>query len=294
MNAIEILPLSPSFAAELRGVDLAQELDPPAVDTIRQAFVDHPVLLFRDQSLTVDDQVRVAGTLGTVGQHLRPRRQRGDRPDFGPSVMMVTNEREDDRPIGYLPDGEMMFHTDSCFREIPHKATLLYGVDVTTHGGHTLFADMAAAYEALSDDLRARLRGLEAANVYEFDTTIKAGRYDRERAPHWTHPVVRRHPDTGRLFLYVNELMTEEIVGLEAAESRDLLETLFRHQRDTAFQYEHVWRLGDLVIWDNRCILHARTDFPSTERRTLRRIAVEDEFAVLREQDPPPVAATGR
>ena len=118
-------------------------------------------------------------------------------------------------------------------------------------------------------------------NVYEFGTTLKAGRYDRTRVPHFVHPIFRKHPETGRIALFVNELMTEEIVGFPEDESRAILDELFAIQSRPEFVYTHRWRPGDFVMWDNRCSLHARTDFPRDQRRLLRRITIEDASPVL-------------
>ena len=137
-------------------------------------------------------------------------------------------------------------------------------------------------YDALPDDLKRRLNGRQAMNVYEFGTTIKTkARYDREKVPHHAHPVFRKHPETGRTVLYVGELMTEEIVGMPADESEEILARLYATQKRPEFIYAHQWRVGDLVIWDNRCLVHARTDFSRDERRHLRRVTVSDEATVV-------------
>jgi taurine dioxygenase len=206
--------------------------------------------------------------------------------------MLVTNIREGGKPIGRLPDGEMMFHSDTPYVERPDKATILYAIEITSSGGHTLFGNSYAAAETLPEDVKRRLAGRRAMQVYEYGTTIKGAKYDRERFPYFAHPVFRRHPATGKSALYVSELMTEEIVGLPQEESDALLEFLFTHQRNPAFIYEHVWKPGDLLMWDNRCTIHARTDFPRDERRLLRRLTVQDEHPVLEGEPPYREAAT--
>ena len=132
----------------------------------------------------------------------------------------------------------------------------------------------------IRDRQKARVDGLRAVNVFDYETQVKSGSYDRSTSPHSTHPVVRTHPETGRKALYVNRLMTEEIVDLPADESDALLQILFAHAEARDHVYEHVWQLNDLVMWDNRCTQHARTDFPATEQRLLRRVGIEGDVPV--------------
>jgi taurine dioxygenase len=194
--------------------------------------------------------------------------------------MFVSNIVENGEPIGTLPDGEMMFHTDTGYAQNPHKATTLYAVELPDSGGHTIFSNQYAVYDALPDALRQTLTGRDARNAYEFGTMIKTkDRYDAPETATAIHPIFRPHSETGRMTVYVNELMTEEIIGLPEDESRAALDEVFALQREPRFLYEHVWQLGDLVMWDNRCTLHARTDFPRDQRRLLRRITIEDSAA---------------
>jgi taurine dioxygenase len=156
-------------------------------------------------------------------------------------------------------------------------ATLLYAIEVPARGGNTLFANMYAAYEALPGDVKQRLTGLAALNVYDYEGNPTKRGAVRDGAPSFVHPVVRTHPATGRKALYVNRLMTHSIIGLSPDESDDLLTFLFDHQEKKRFVYEHVWTPGDLILWDNRSTLHARSDFDAGERRLLRRVAVLGE-----------------
>ena len=237
--------------------------------------------MFRDQDITLEQQRAFATCFGELGSRARPGPQPPELDEYGADVMLVTNVRKGSMPIGSLPDGEMMFHSDTPYFEHPAKATMLYGLEVTATGGHTLFSNAYRAAETLPEDIKRRLDGRLAMQVYEYGTTIKTQQYDRTKVPHFTHPVFRKHPATGRSALFLNELMTEEIVGLPADESREILEYLFAHQRRPDFIYEHVWRVGDLVMWDNRCSLHARTDFPHDQRRMLRRLTIQDQHPVL-------------
>jgi taurine dioxygenase len=188
------------------------------------------------------------------------------------AIMFVSNIVENGEPIGALPDGEMWFHTDTGYAQNPHKATTLYAVELPSTGGNTIFSNQYAVHDALPDRLRAKLQGREARNAYEFGTMIKTKeRYDAPETRTAIHPVFRPHNETGRMTVYVNELMTEEIVGLPEAESRAVLEEIFALQREKRFLYEHVWRVGDLVMWDNTSVMHRRNAFGADQRRHLKR-----------------------
>ena len=280
MPNIDVIPLSDAIGAEIRGLDLRQMLDAATVKSVEQAWYDHVVILFRDQDITLEQQKSFVAQFGEIAIRVRDGTTAAERA-LGENVMLISNIRENGEQIGKLPDGEMMFHTDTAYHEHPHKATTLFGVECPSHGGNTLFSNQYKVYDALPDDLKRRLNGRQAMNVYEFGTTTKTkARYDREKVPHHAHPVFRKHPETGRTALYVGELMTEEIVGMPADESEEILARLYATQKRPEFIYAHQWRVGDLVIWDNRCLVHARTDFSRDERRHLRRVTVSDEATV--------------
>ena len=160
-------------------------------------------------------------------------------------------------------------------------ASMLYAIEVPRAGGNTLFANGYAAYETLPDGMKRLIESRKALNAYDYDSAaMKRGTRLAEGVPSYVHPVVRTHPATGRKALYVNRLMTVRIEGLPEAESEELLATLFDHQERREFVYEHVWRPGDLLMWDNRCTLHARTDFSPNERRLMRRVTILGEKPV--------------
>jgi taurine dioxygenase len=189
--------------------------------------------------------------------------------------MYISNIRENGELVGALPDGEMFFHSDQCYVERPGMATMLYAMEVPKRGGNTLFANMYAAYETLPGRIKARIEGKLALNVYDYDNNATTrGSEPREGVPSYAHPIVRTHPATGRKALYVNRLMTHHILGMDREESDALLAEIFDHQERPEFIYEHVWTPGDLLIWDNRCTLHARSNFDASERRMMRRVAI--------------------
>ena len=264
--------LSPALGVEILGVDLRD----PISDALKQKLLDawhrHLVILLRHQTLDEDTQVRFAEIFGPPAPITSGRAFSAKHP----SVMLISNIREDGKPIGALPDGEMHFHTDQCHREIPAKATLLYAIEIPSKGGNTLFSNAYTAYEMLPEEIKRSIAGRRALNAYDTDTPLRTANYDSTGTSYW-HPVVRTHPATGRKALYVNRLMTREIEGMPREESDAILQKLFDHQAQPNFVYEHVWRPGDILMWDNRCTLHARTDFSARERRLLRRVTILGE-----------------
>jgi taurine dioxygenase len=275
-TGIAVRPLSAAVGADILGVDLREPLDEATFAQILSAWHKHLVILLRDQKLSEEDQVRFAERFGPPARiHTKQFMQKH------PAVMLISNIREDGKPIGALPDGEMHFHTDQCHQERPAMASMLYAIEIPSQGGNTLFANAYTAYETLPAELKRRIEGRKAVNAYDYDTgaTIRGGDVPAD-APSYAHPVARTHPATGRKALYVNRLMTRRIEGLPPQESEELLNRLFDHQEQPQFIYEHVWRPGDILMWDNRCTLHARTDFSADERRLLRRVTILGERPV--------------
>lgn len=272
----DIVPLSETLGAEIRGVDLAAPLDAATTMALRDAFHRHVMLLFRNQDL--DDRAlrESAVWLGEAGRISMPVDRRGDDDT---SIALVSNILDDaGAPIGALGDGEMWFHHDNCFEPEPDKATFLYAVELPAAGGHTLFGNCYLAWDALPGDLRAALAGRQILQVYDY-TVREAPDLDRlEDVRHCWQPAVLRHPVTGRSALYVDRLMTAAVSGYDRGESDALLAELFPYVERT--DYEHIWRLGDYVIWDNRCSVHARTDFDPAERRLLKRGKIDGEALI--------------
>ncbi|MGE0743900.1 MAG: TauD/TfdA dioxygenase family protein [Rhodospirillales bacterium] len=274
-SALEIVPLSPAIGAEVRGVDLAKPLDAATFAAIEQAWLDHVILLFRGQTIDQDQQLAFAGLFGPLGARSRPVERRPEGAEMNPAVMLISNIRKNGVPIGSLPDGEMWFHHDMSYVEAPYRGTFLYAIELPSTGGNTRFANMYKAYDNLPSKTKERIRGLKAMHLYDYGTSEKLKREaDLSKVAHRAQPIAITHPLTGRKALYVNRLITGWIEGLEPAESDALLEELFQHAEDPAVYYEHVWRKDDLMMWDNWCSIHARTDFPASERRLLRRCTI--------------------
>ncbi len=270
---LETRPLSDAIGAEILGVDLAGEIFEELFAEIRQAWVAHKVLLFRGQDIDHPTQTAFARRFGDIQVVRSATHLVGESQE----VMHVSNRPVDGKP-GILPDGEMMFHTDQCYYEVPSRLTMLFAIAIPSSGGNTLFLNTMAAYAALPAGTKDRLAGLMGHNIYDYDgsPTLRAAGHSDD-APRFDHPIVIRHPETGAPCLYANRLMTDHILGLEREESDALLLELFERAENEDFIYEHVWQPGDLILWDNLATMHARTYFDPAETRTLRRATVAGE-----------------
>jgi taurine dioxygenase len=276
---LAIEPLDAPTGARITGIDLGTPLDDAAYGAIHKAWLDHQVLVFPAQTMTEEDQIRFATHWGEMPLRSRyaGRREEGRRSHE--SIMLISNIREDGEPIGSLPDGDMMYHSDGQYDEHPYRYTMLYALEVPSSGGNTLFANLYKAYDTLSADLKNRLADVEAQHGYyagrhvtpEILETLAVTRVDDA----WAHPVFTAHEETGRTVLYVSRLLTQSLKGFPEAEGNAILDQLFDHVERPEHVYEHVWSPGDFVIWDNRCLNHARTDFSAGERRLLRRTTVQ-------------------
>jgi taurine dioxygenase len=269
---IQFKPLTRHIGCEVIGVDLRRPLPTAAASAVYQAWLDHAVLLFRDQDLSQEDLIRATGLFGELSSLNRPAHTLPSGfAKLLPGIMLISNIRENGETIGALPDGEMMFHHDTIHRAEPHKATLLYSVEIPTYGGDTLFASSTAAYDTLEPAMKAKLEGKRGVNYYVYNSVVRNDKQGVDATSQAVHPLVRTHDETKRKALYVNRLMTVAIEGMPEAESEPLLNFLYDHAEKPEFVYTHVWRKGDLIVWDNRCSSHARTDFPSDQRRLLLR-----------------------
>src|SRR6266542_6416344 len=272
----DVVPLSKHIGAQIRGLDLREKPDEETIRAVYRAWLDHLVIVFPGQTLSQEDLLRVTGYFGELGELSRPTKYfpKG-YSRLLPGIMLISNIRENDEPIGALPDGEMMFHHDMIHAEVPSKATLLYSVEIPSTGGNTLFASGYAAYDTLDPAVRNKLEGRKAIHHYNYGSVQRGDSKGTEAFGECNHPVFRTHEDTGRKAVYVNRLMTVGVEGMPEEESEPLLGAVFDHAEKKEFVYEHVWRLGDLLLWDNRCSSHARTDLPSTERRLMLRTTVK-------------------
>jgi taurine dioxygenase len=274
MYDMEILPLSSALGAEIRGVDASRPVSNEDFRRIENAWHEHLVILLRGQDLDEDAQVRFAERFGPLSPiHTDHHSERNK------AVMYIGNRKKDGKIVGALPLGEMQFHSDQCYTERPAMGTMLYAIEIPEDGGNTLFANAYKAYEALPMDVRRRIDGRKALQVYDYGGGVLDRKHmvEPQAGMSYAHPVARTHPATGKKALYVNRLMTHHIEGLAREESEELLALMFDTIERPEFIYEHRWRVGDLLLWDNRCTLHARRDFDANASRWLRRVTIQGE-----------------
>jgi len=266
--------LSPVLGAELIGFDAGKPYTPETVAALKQAFLEHHLLLIRGQEVSMEDEVRLSELFGPVSRM-------GEHMKHGGKTMYISNAHKD----GGLPNGELLFHADQLYFKYPLKAIALYAEAVPSKGGDTLFANTAMAWDNLPPRLKERVQGLRTENVYDYGPNRGDRPVDTDNLSEQTvkaeHPIAWPHPDTGRLILLINRLMTSRILGMAKAESDALLAELFPYIEDPKVVYRHVWQKHDLVFWDNRVLAHARTNFDPAEKRVLRRVPIaEHEDAV--------------
>lgn len=260
-----VKPLEPRFGAEVTGVDLSGPLGDNVFGRLRQAWLDAGgFMVVRGQRLTSEAHIQFSRRFGplfgapgeaplqdTVSRYLHPKH---------PEIYRVSNKVEGGVAMGRARAGTY-WHSDVSFRERPAAASILNAIELPPTGGDTLFADMTAAYEALSDAMKERLLPLRArhdwavAAATQYAQPIVVGK-DLEGGNRALHPVVRTHAETGRKALYVNPGFTAGLDGFAAGESRALLGFLYAHATRPEFVYRHRWRAGDVVLWDNRCLMH--------------------------------------
>jgi taurine dioxygenase len=273
---ITITPTGASLGATVTGIDLSTALTPETVAQLQNVLDAHIVAIFPNQDFSPEEQLRFAEYFGPVA-----RRKLPDAYEIPPSsrevpgIAYVSNVRmADGRIDGVIPDGEMWFHHDTCYKPEPDLYTMLYGLKAPKKGGHTMWANMYAAWETLNEDIKSALRGRKALNVYDYATIARPDLSKLEDVEHAWQPAVVTHPSTGREALFVSRLMTCRLEGLDDAESQEILNAVFEHSEQRRFVYEHPWSVGDFVIWDNLACTHARTHFDLGDERRLRRCKV--------------------
>ena len=260
---VTVRPLLDALGAEILGADLAAPLGDGAFAAIERALIDHKVLAVRDQELTPAAHVAFAARFGEVAVHENAQFMLDGQAE----ILVLSNDRRDGRPVGVIDAGDA-WHSDFSYRPVPSLTTILFALRIPESGGDTEFADMVAAYDALPAATKSRIGGLRAIHTINklrnpriaiSPERENAGDYYRRRGaeqPDVTHPLVRTHPVTGRKALYVSPRFTIGIAGIDAGEAQALLDELFAHQVDPRFVYRHGWRKGDVVMWDNRSVIH--------------------------------------
>lgn len=272
---LELRPLTSAFGVEVPGLELSRPLPADVAAELRGAFDTHLVLLFRDQQLSPEAHIAFSRYFGPLEIHVLDQYHASRYPE----LFVLSNVGEDGRPNRVHPDrGTLVWHTDASFQRRPAHATILYAEAVPSTGGHTLFADTLSAFEALSEEDRGRFATMRA--IHDLSISREKAGYgplpleQRTKVPPVEHPLVRTHPPTGRRGLYLGS-HAQRIAGLSDNEGIGLIERLMAHIAEPRFVYDHTWRPGDLVMWDNRAVLHRATEYDTAvEPRIVRRTVI--------------------
>jgi taurine dioxygenase len=278
-ETLDIRPLSPALGAEIRGIDLATISDAEFA-AVQQAWHDHLVVLVRDQKVSDEAFLEFSARLGQLD--LAPITVTGKPyiPDL-PHLAVISNVMEDGRAIGGLGNSELIWHTDMSYADNPPIASLLYSLEVPKTGGDTWFCNMYKAYDSLPDALKSRTAKLTCKHDSSHNSAGETrkgfadGFASRDEIPGAVHPLVCRHPATGRPVLYLGRLENAYIVELPDDESEALLDELWSHTTKPENSLAHHWRAGDILMWDNRCTMHRRDDFNQNTRRIMHRSQVQ-------------------
>ncbi len=281
-QSIDIVPLSGPLGAEVRGLDLSRPLSREEFGVIRKAWLTHIVLLFREQQLSDADLVQFSRRFGVLD--VAPMSDIGisSAPDF-PEIFVLSNVVEKGRPIGTHGPREVQWHTIMSYVQYPPMANILQAIEVTRQGGDSGFLNMYLALANLPADLRARIEGRTAKHDATVDSAgrLRSGAQevdDPAQVPGAHHPLIVTHPDTHRDALYLGRRKNAHIDGLARAESEALLDALWAHATEERFAWHHHWRLGDLILWDNRVTLYRRTSFDPNERRIMHRTQIRSSL----------------
>jgi taurine dioxygenase len=274
-----VRPLTPRLGAEISGVELARGVDEALFQSLYRAFLRYQVLLFPPQDLPPARQVEFARRFGEVQVHVMNQYH----ADGFPELYRLSNLDENGRPNGRHPDkGTLAWHTDGSWQRVTGQATIIYGEVMPASGGETHFCDLYGAYERLDASWKARIAGLRAVHNLDFSRNRRHGEEPMTEAqrlarPPVDHPIVRTHPETGRKCVYLGD-HAESIVGMPYDEGRALIEALNALIVHPDLSYEHRWTTREMIVWDNRCVLHRATAFDeANEGRVIRRCTVLGE-----------------
>jgi taurine dioxygenase len=285
MSAISINRIGEALGAEVSGVDVSMPIAADTFAAIRKAWLDNLVLRFRGQKLTDPQMLEFSQLFGELdppgpnpyGKPFLPQH---------PEMNVISNVKEGGTPIGGLGDGEAIWHSDITYTDTPPSAALLYALELPAEGGDTYWANMYQAYEALPAETKKRIEGLKAIHDATYNSAgDKRKGYDDvtdpRRAPGARHGLVRTHPETGRKCLFLGRRRNSYIVGLELDGSEALLDALWAHATQPRFVFRQQWKIGDLMIWDNRCTLHRRDSFDPNARRVMHRTQIKGDRPYL-------------
>jgi taurine dioxygenase len=287
---MNVIPTGRALGAEITGIDLSRDVSATQREFIFNAYTEHLVVLFRGQSLSFADLLRLRELFGPPGlaanQLLGLGRKKYYTDDVPDEITIVSNIVDaQGKPLGALGSDEAFWHTDSSFTEKPISASLLHAIEVTEQGGETAFLNMYRAYEDMPAGLAARINGKFANHSKVHNSTgVRRPEFadvtDPSKAPGVKHPLVRTHPVTGRKCLYLGRRLNSYIFGLSLAESEETLDELWAHACQDKYVWQHQWRVGDLIVWDNRCTMHHRNAFAPNARRLMHKSTTAGEPVV--------------
>ncbi len=276
----EVHPTGSALGADITGVDLSGPLTSAEFGAIHAAWMRHLVLRFRDQHLTDDALMAFSRNFGALDGNPRHAKAEGRADNAAAGfVNIISNVMEDGHAIGGLGNYEAKWHTDMSYNPVPPMASALYALEVPDSGGDTGFCNMYSALETLPAELRARIKGLSCVHDSSLNSVgqLRVGFEDvtdPRRTPGAVHPLVRTHPVTGRACLFLGRRRNAFVQGLDLAASEALLDTLWAHATQPQHCWTQQWRVGDLVLWDNRCALHRRDEFDGAARRVMHRTQI--------------------
>ena len=280
---MEISHLSDAIGAEISGVDLGN-VDLGTFEKIRNAFHEHQILLFRNQDITIEDHIAFSQNFGPLEVHISKDSLHKDHEE----ILLVSNVKEKGKYIGVENAGDS-WHSDLSYMPEPSLGSLLYALEISEIGGDTEWLSMYDAYDTLPDKTKQRIDGLKARHSFNRYKNTRVGipkqrqqggkeRYEKISPPDVFHPVVRTHPDTGRKALYVSPRFTIGILDGSEDEAQELLNELIEHIIQPKFIYHHEWKVGDLMMWDNRCTLHlACRGIPEGQIRHMHRTTISGD-----------------
>ena len=278
MSKVKVISSGKALSADIEGVDLSKALDAASLASIVEAWSAHLVLRFRGQKLSDPDLERFSALLGPLDK--APTYSKGVRTDVGSDfVTVISNVVVNGVAIGDLGNAEALWHTDMSYYDIPPMASALYSLEIPPVGGETGFCNMYQAWETLPQDLRQRVSGRLC--VHDSSTNSVGGLRggheavtDVTKTPGARHPMVITHPVTKRECLFLGRRRNAYIVGLPINESEELLDAVWAHTTKKELSWYQEWQVGDLILWDNRCVMHRRDDFDPNSRRIMHRTQI--------------------
>ncbi len=277
-------PLAAPLGTVVSGIDVSQAVEPSIRTALIDAWNERLVLVLRGQQITDAELIAFSRNFGELDPPGPNPYGKPFHKEF-PEINVISNVIEDGVPIGGLGDGEAVWHADMTYIETPPKAGILYALEIPPSGGNTYFADMYAAYDALSGELKDRIKDRVAIhdasrNSAGFLRKGYAEVTDVRETPGARHPLVRVDPDSGRKALFLGRRCYSYVLGMAVAESEALLDRLWAHAGDMRFAMCHEWRVGDLLIWNNLSVLHRRDPFDPEDRRIMHRTQIKGDRVV--------------